>query len=70
MSDKPTSGDFFGTHYIKNDGTGSYWFPSSIDCSNLEIDGFTKADEVRARDLFMRAIHRSRRDSNGEGFGE
>lgn len=70
MSDKLTHNNFFGTHYIKNDGNGSYWFPSSIDCSNLEIDGFTKADEVRARDLLSRAIYRSRRDSNSEGFGE
>jgi len=69
MSDKPTPSDFFGTHYVKNDGSGSYWFPASIDCSNLEIDGFTKADEVRSRDLLMRALHRSRR-SNSEGFGE
>jgi len=70
MSKIPNCGGFFGTHYVKNDGSGGYWFPPSIDCSNLEIDGFTKADEVRARDLLMRALHRSRRDSNGEGFGE
>jgi len=33
-------------------------------------DTQTQQDERRAQDLLSRGLHRARRNSNGEGFGE
>ena len=52
-------------------GTPAFPPPSLSDTKADDPKGDTKGDvDRRAADIFSRGIARSRRNSNGEGFGE